>query len=180
MTPGAGCWQVFGLTSAPGEPGFLLPTASRRAPKGPRQCHRGGCSRLPLRGSPGLRTGFPFSACANAQAPTQVPLYWGLASRSTQYLGVQGRSDLNPRKALGNHLCTGHPANPYPLCSGPSGVPRPGTRQFAGCGGRAVAPARSGGQAPASRASWVARSTELRRNLDVPARFAEEIHDRRL
>jgi len=29
MAPGAGCWQVFGLTSAPDESGFLLPIASQ-------------------------------------------------------------------------------------------------------------------------------------------------------
>lgn len=58
-----GCWQVFGLTSAPAFAGFLLSTASRaRSRERPEaQCSSWMSFSLTAAGQPRSRTGFPLS-----------------------------------------------------------------------------------------------------------------------
>jgi len=55
--PGAGCWQVFGLTSAPAFAGFLLSNASQSRRD---QCMPWRLFSLTAAGQPRNLTGFPF------------------------------------------------------------------------------------------------------------------------
>ena len=88
LAPGAGCWQVFGLTSAPDESGFLLPIASRP-------------SALPFeeRGSTSATVGVVLAyRCGAAPALHRVPIFslCECAGTNTSPFILGSRGIVNP------------------------------------------------------------------------------------
>ncbi len=177
MTPGAGCWQVFGLTSAPGEPGFLLPTASRvpfrqeGAPVPP-----WGSFSSTAAGQPRLLNRVPiFSLCECAGTNTCTAILGSAHSVNTISWGPRAISPKSA-KAFGEsfvHWSPGQCTTSVQWSGSPFGRP-------AGRRSPALRRPSAGGRLFRHRPLVEPRPTELWRNFDVPARFAEEVHDRRL
>jgi len=138
MSLAIGCWQVFGLTSAPALAGFLPSTASRSRGTSALREDR---SRLPLRGSPGVSPGSLLALGRKPKAPTP-PLHMGVLPAGQQDVGgafEQGsplrsvrairspdnddrpaRCSAQPAPALGCQECA--PSNDGGDCVADSGV----------------------------------------------------------
>lgn len=81
MSPLAGCWQVFGLTSAPAFAGSLLPIASRASEA---QCAVWVSFSITAAGQPRKFAGFPF----------QPPAVTG--STNTRHYLLWSGAEVNP------------------------------------------------------------------------------------